>query len=187
MSSFLINGRTAVFDVTTTSNAATMVTSGGSGFRITNPSANLVYVDIGSNVATLPSVSVEAISNAATVANTNGTTTVTFTSAGNVYQVGSPLTVVGFIPANINGVFNVVKSNATSVTFANPNYIFDPSPIMGIVTGDTDGGTTGFPVLPGKTAEVTTSLPAGYPQAVSIAALTISGTATIYITPGTVI
>jgi hypothetical protein len=110
-------------------------------------------------------------------------TTVTYAAQANVpFAKGSYVTLSGFTPSAYNGYFPVVSANLTTVkvtSSASGNVT-----VLGNVSQPIINGSNSVPVLAGVPAIITLTNPLTQPAVVTIAGITVSGTATVYITPG---
>ena len=176
-----------VFLSANTVSKSTQVFSTSSSFLVTN-SGNTVFLAFGLDGITVdhPVVNTTttlAANTASGNANTS-VTTVTYAAQANVpFAKGSYVTLSGFTPSAYNGYFPVVSANLTTVkvtSTATGNVT-----VLGNVSQPVINGTNSVPVASGVPTVITLTSPLTQPAVVTIAGITVTGTANVYITPGT--
>jgi hypothetical protein len=166
---------------------ATQVFSTSSSFLVTS-SGNTVFLAIGVGNVTAAQPVVNTLTTLqalTTTANANASTvTVTYSSQANVpFAKGSIVSLTGFTPSSYNGNVPVVSANLTAVkvtSLATGNVS-----VQGNVSQPIINGTNTVPVLAGVPTVITLTAPLTQPAVVTVSGITVSGTANVYITPGT--
>ena len=184
MSSFQRIGNTAILNANATL-AYTQVYSTNRTFLISNESANTAFFSISGDAA-VPSVnSLTKLQALTTTANANASTvTVTYSSQSNVpFAVGSTVQLSGYTPGTYNGNVTVVSANLTAVKVT--SLATGAVSVQGNVSQPILNGTSVTPILGGQSLVYTATTPIGQPKVLSISAITASGNAKLYITPGT--
>jgi hypothetical protein len=185
---FTPHGQTVLLSANATSKS-TQVFANCSSFLFNNAAGgNTVFVNIGLDGITVdhPVVNTATTLTANTASgNANAkVTTVTYAAQANVpFATGSYVTLSGFTPSAYNGYFPVVSANLTTVkvtSTATGNVT-----VLGNVSQPIINGTNSVPVLAGVPVIVSLTKPLTQPAVVTIAGITVSGTGTVYITPGT--
>lgn len=179
-------GKTVLLNANATA-SATQVFSTSSSFLVTN-SGNTVFLalGVGNVTAALPVVNTTntlAANTASGNANTS-ITTVTYAAQANVpFAKGSTVQLSGFTPSAYNGNLTVLSCSNTTVTVtstASGNVT-----VLGNVSQPVINGTNTVPVVSGVPTIITLTAPLSQPATVTISGITASGTANVYITPGT--
>jgi len=183
---FQPTANTALLAANATGATTVVVTTGGSGFLVTNTdSGNTVFVNIGA-AATVPAAPTTTTI-AANTAVANATTqilTVTYAAQGNVpFAVNSYVNLSGFTPLTYNATSSqVISASNTQITVSTIGT--GNVTVLGNVSQTINNSTDTVPVLPGTALSIAASPALLYPGNVTVGAITLSGTANVFITPG---
>ena len=179
-------GNTVFLSANATSKS-TQVFSTSSSFLVTN-SGNTVFLAFGLDGITVDHPVVNTtktlVANTASGNANTSVTTVTYAAQANVpFAKGSYVTLSGFTPSAYNGYFPVLTCSNTTVTVTSS--ATGNVTVLGNVSQPIINGTNSVPVVSGVPTIITLTAPLTQPAVVTIAGITVSGTANVYITPGT--
>jgi hypothetical protein len=183
MTSFQRIGNTALLNASANI-AYTQVYATNKTFLVTNDSANIAFFNITSNAAVpLVNTLTTLLANTATGNANTSVTTVTYAAQASApFDIGSIVQLTGFTPSAYNGNLTVLTCSNTTVTVSST--ASGNVTVLGNVSQPILNGTSSTPILGGQTLVYTATTALASPAVISISAITASGNATLYFTPG---